>query len=155
MATLESKPFSEWLKEVRDKAISIKSSATRLKTRCAASDASISLIRNFYNECSQLVSLYNEAAGVTGLIDYAKAEFNDGTYDFVAHAASIRTATIAVMVRLRSDLPEVSIGGTVYKGAYHFATDNTAESTEFTATNAQTTNLQTDLQSLIDAVTTP
>jgi len=96
------------------------------------------------------VILWDGASGLPGMVQWARDQEDDQSYDVVAEFLAMRTAAVAVSQWVKDNFP-TGAGGYIEKEFYQ--ANFTIESRNFTP--AQTVDLQDLLQVLIDAITVP
>jgi len=98
----------------------------------------------------QAVAIWDAAKNLPGMLQYAKDQHDDPTYDVVLEFTSMRSAAIAVSQWIFDNFPKSS-GGFIEKERYE--TDFSITAAMFTP--AQTSGLQTALLGLMNTIETP
>lgn len=96
------------------------------------------------------VAVWDAAKNLPGMLQYAKDQHDDPTYDVVLEFTAMRDAAIAVSQWIFDNFPK-SAGGFVEKQTYEID----FSITEATFTSAQTAGLQTALLALMNSISTP
>ena len=100
--------------------------------------------------CRDAVIKWDEASSLPGMVQWARDQEDDQSYDVVAEFLAMRTAAVAVSQWVFDNFPK-GAGGYLEKDFY--LPNFTINGRNFTP--AQTVDLQDLLQVLIDAITVP
>lgn len=123
--------------------------AQQQKSFSQAGQLNMDMVRRFFDVLVKGNNDILAAAGVSGLADYIATEKGVTSASVTQAFTDIRNAIIATLNWLRTNVPTGTFGGTTYRQAFFFPTDNTTPSSALTFTAGQTAGYVTALDSLL------
>lgn len=147
-----TKTLSVWLQEIDQKAALIKQSAQQQHAASSAGQLNMDLIRRFFDLLVSVNAFFVQAEGVPGLAAYVTSEKQSQVANPLAEFTSMRSAIVATLNWLRTNVPAGDFSGQSYKLGYLFPADNTTPSSAITFTALQTATYRTVIQALIDTI---
>jgi len=150
--TATLKTLSTWLTEVDQKVAILKEITQQQRDFAAAGSLNMDIVRRYFDVLVGANNFLISAAAVTGLANYMIVEKQSQMADPLAELVAVRTQIVATLDWLRTNVPEMTVGGQQYKAAFRFPTGNTTPSSALTFSAASTTTYRTVLDSLIATI---
>lgn len=147
-----TKTLQMWLADVDLKAANLKAAAQQQKSLSSAGTLSMDDIRRFFDLLVQANVFITSAGNVTGFSAYVNTEKQGTVADAAAEFLTMRNQVTATLDWLRANVPQGTFGGTDYKLAFNFPTNNTSYAAALTFSSGQTAGYRTVLDALIATI---
>lgn len=138
---------AQGLHTVKSQAIGIRNYSIAQRDLMAAQNISANALRQTMSTFKTFIELLTASAAIPGIVQYARDQENDQTYNVVTEFQTMETAAIAVRNRIINDVPK---GPTGEVAVETWEADGAITVEAFTP--AQTANLRTDLDTFIASI---